>query len=115
MRQWLGQEISTGDLHSRVSRELAGDHPDDGAILESFRWFVEGSLEFHEHASASPSPRSGVLRGSGRLGSCGDGAAPLGASPKSLAGSPGSLCLHSSAESASRGALSRTGSLGLLH
>lgn len=68
--QWLRNEISTDQLDESVRRELTGDHPDDSSILESFRWFVARSLDFHhddehhepqDHAfgnhSQSPSPR----------------------------------------------------------
>lgn len=55
--QWLRHEISTDQLDEAVRRELTGDHPDDTAILESFRWFVAGSHQFYGRASQTPSPR----------------------------------------------------------
>lgn len=58
--QWLRNEISTDQLDESVRRELTGDHPDDSAILESFHWFVVGSMDYQReeatYASQSPSP-----------------------------------------------------------
>ena len=59
---WLRNEISTDQLDESVRRELTGDHPDDSSILESFRWFVAGSMDFQQEqaygsSSQSPSPR----------------------------------------------------------
>jgi hypothetical protein len=64
---WLRNEISTDQLDESVRREITGDHPDDYEILESFQWFVAGSVGYeyqqdqHElrypRESQSPSPR----------------------------------------------------------
>jgi hypothetical protein len=78
MRQWLDQELSTKALNACIHRHLSGDHPDDGAILESFRWFINGSVEYHESlngGSVAASPRSvhssseSAPRGPGRAAS----------------------------------------------
>jgi hypothetical protein len=59
MRQWLEHELTTDELNKCVQRHLTGDHPDDSAIREAFRWFVVGSVEYHENTrSLSASPRS---------------------------------------------------------
>lgn len=68
---WLRNEISTDQLDESVRRELTGDHPDDSSILESFRWFVAGSMDFQQgqaygtcSQSQSPSPRFSEQSGS---------------------------------------------------
>lgn len=58
---WLRNEISTNQLDASVRREITGDHPDDSSILESFQWFVAGSMDHQqEHTfpshSQSPTP-----------------------------------------------------------
>jgi hypothetical protein len=122
MRQWLDNQITTDDLDDHMRHQLPGDHPDDKALLASFRWFVECSHEFHDLAgsgsgSASTSPRwrsqvRSVRRSPALVDMSQTSTAAGGAPGTPGAGSTLRMCQSSSTDSLARGRDAQ-GSIGL--